>query len=493
MKKVITAALALVMAAVICSAAVFADSKPKAPVKIWVNIVKHDTVMCKWDKVEGAKSYMVYKMNKNGEYRKVREFEKTDITISKLKANTEYTYGISAISKSGTESRITAVTFTTPEKWYYSLSENSDMLERCHYDGSGRQTFDIIGKIIDSEEERSSYSLSRVEQQDGYVYVSLSCNGMLDDTWYSFYRMKNSGRDIEPVSGCRESGVERYYYSPDKVFYGCDTAFNGGEAACLMHSEVWMSFMHDGKMKKAVILDKHMTNISSFVHDENYVYFFASPYHDLDHACEDDMKQLDKFVSLYRVSLADPTEEQLKSGVQLGELYAKLDYNFSDDNITPLGCRDGYLYYYTLEEKESRHDLRYTFYRIALDKENAFVIDGKTAQAENLGSENMYRIDCVEMKNDKIWFFGYKNSEKLNDSKYSIYSIDISAKTPVIERFLTVTCNFEQNDYAFGKPSESKLYEITDDYIYFRRNGKCIRVDIAKKTVKRRKTPFAWK
>ncbi len=485
MKKVITAALALVMAAVICSAAVFADSKPKAPVKIWVNIVKHDTVMCKWDKVEGAKSYMVYKLNKNGEYRKVREFEKTDITISKLKANTEYTYGVSAISKSGAESGIKSVTFTTPEKWYYSFTENKDMLERCHYDGSGKQTFDFIGKIIDSEEERSSYSLSRVEQQDGYVYVSLSCNGMLDDTWYSFYRMKNSGRDIEHVSGCRKSAVERYYYSPDKVFYGSDTFFNGGEAACLMHSEVWMNFMRDGKMTNDVILDKHMANISSFLSDEKYVYFFASPYHDLAHAYEDDMEQLDKFVSLYRVSLADPTEEQVKTGTPLGELYAKLEYNFFEDNITPLGCRDGFLYYYTLEEKESRHDLRYTFYRTALDSDDP--------QAENLGTVNMYRIDYAELKNDKIWFFGYKSSEQLKNSKYSIYNIDLAAKAPEVARFLTVTCKFEQNDYAFDKPSESKLYEITDDYIYFRRNGKCIRVDIAKKTVKRRKTPFAWK
>ena len=139
MKKLIITFLTLFAAAVLFTLSAAAESALKAPEKVWYKLINHDKAALKWDAVEGADSYILYKLDaETGKYIKVCETAKTKLTLKKLTADTEYTYAVRAVGGDGRSKR-RRVTFRTPEEWYYKYITSEYTLARSHYDGSSKE------------------------------------------------------------------------------------------------------------------------------------------------------------------------------------------------------------------------------------------------------------------------------------------------------------------------------------------------------------------
>jgi hypothetical protein len=509
MKRFFIALITVLAAAAVCSVSAFADdtksSGNAAVSKVYYRLIDHSRVELKWSKVSGADRYYIYKFNKDtGDFIYVTETVKQKYTLKKLDQNTEYTYAVSTVKSSesiDTDIGKNTVTFTTPEKWYYFVDSETFTDEsrryshryvyRQHYDGSGREVFDIYKLITEYEnfddypDSGYAYGVDKIEQKFGYVYIKTTYYDILDASQYDFFRMNNDGTEIISFGGSDYSGCKEYRYSADKTFYSCSTHFDGGMAACLTDSSVWVEFISDDKAKYGMILRKPMSNISNFASDDNYAYFIASPYSDTDRAEESDLENIDKFASVYRVSLDDPTEEQIKNRTELGELIATFDYSFTDDGVTVLGCSNGYLYFMIREEGQSGKLSTYGFYRLGLD--------GEKNEVEKLCSKEMFRICDIELKDGTIWFFGFTSAENSNNRKLGAYRIDTAAKKPSVKRFFTKTIEGYMSSFEYYTSQNEDHIKITDDYIYIDNRDAYYRVNIAKKTVKTSKTPFIWR
>ena len=508
MKRFLFALFTVLAAAVVCSVSAFADNTQNTVAsgmtKVYYHLIDHNKVELKWSKVANAENYYIYKYDeKNGGYIYTGKTKKLKYTLKKLSPDTEYTFAVTTekITDGSTYGNGCTVTFTTPEEWYYFVDSESFTDEinyyshryvyRQHYDGSGRENFDIYKLISEYEnfekypDSGYSYGVDSIEQHFGYVYIKTTYYDIIDASEYDYFRMTNDGTKIVSFGGSSYSGNKQYHYSADKAFCGSSTHFDGGMAACLTDSSVWVEFLSGDKATYGMVLRKPMSNISNFVSDDKYAYFIASPYLKENNTEDEEKVAPESSASVYRVTLEDPTEEQVKNRTETGELIASFDYNFTDDGVTLLGCNNGYLYFIIREEGQSGKMCKYGFYRLSLSGENNKV--------EKLGTKKMYRISHIELKGDTVWFLGYSSKENANAKKFSAYCIDITSEKPVIKRFFTKTTEGVLYSFEYYNLQGEQHIEITDDFIYINFRDTYYRVNIAKKTVKSSKKPFVWR
>jgi len=190
----------------------------KAPT-VQYKIVSHDKVSLKWNKVEGAESYYIYKRDdKTGKYIKKFEVKSNTVTLKNLSPDTEYSYSVAAVKDGEKSKSSNKVTFTTPSKWYYfrereGLYSYSNHGYREHYDGSGREKNDMGLNI--SWGQKQIYC-------DGWIYyIDVSDEEMrYADDYFSntLYKVKNDGTENKWLYSFGGRDVEKNYVSDNAVF-----------------------------------------------------------------------------------------------------------------------------------------------------------------------------------------------------------------------------------------------------------------------------------
>ena len=215
--KLVSMIICIIVAMLLMTVISFADDVPDAPEKVWYKLINHDKVALKWDAVEGANSYILYKLDaKTGKYGKVYETSKTNLTLKKLTADTEYTYAVRAVGNDGRSKR-RRVTFRTPEEWYYKYITSEHSLARSHYDGSSKELlsedfdYEAVKKGLNIDPDAEIYKEDQnfkeyfndkfivedypIIQKNGYVYYARTAYIGEDIDTYCILKMKNDGSD----------------------------------------------------------------------------------------------------------------------------------------------------------------------------------------------------------------------------------------------------------------------------------------------------------
>lgn len=493
----------------------------KAPSRVSYKLVNHDKAALKWGAIKGADGYKLYRqvIPEEGKIVSFSTFEetatltKTQYSLTKLSANTKYTYAVTAFVKSGdktVESAPCTVTFTTPYKWYYhtgavlynsdgTVAENDrENVYREHYDGSGLRKFNYFKYI--PEEWRSegatekSYKVDEVQQYGGYIYFYLTnLDEFIDDVGYSHetYRIKSGGTKFEKVytSGTPD---RKLVLDDGNSYLGYNSGLDNGELIYLTDAKVQKTVVDkNGNYRSIPLFSEKGWYISNFAKDLEYLYFFTTPYRiDEGEKIDEEDYEPDRYAKLWRISLDEPKELtydkygylKMPDTKTIPECIGKISfpylsgnnaekYSYTDD-IHLVGCKDEYLYYCVSERKTFEDGINEVLYRISTEKKNA-------------KPEKLTKLDIDNTRFD-IQIYGsyiYVNTEtggwriKLGGNKFTLkktFSVDEG----------------EGDDDEDFRPFTA---EIENGYIYFINSGTFYRVKLNGKKLTSSKKPFAWR
>ena len=472
MKRFLIAALTLIAAAVFCSVSAFAADRPAAPEKVWYKLINHDNVALKWDAAEGAEKYLLYKLDsETGKYAKVYETAKTKCTLKKLTAYTEYTYAVRAVGKSGS-SKLRKVTFTTPEEWYYEVKQGRERnhVYRQHYDGSGRETFNVYELIGIAETDENgvglseeSFNIMSVEQHFGYVYFRAQYFDIEDADEYDFYRMKNDGTEFTSFGSVITGSVydkSSYFTDADNMYLYRDSYISSGMDTFLNYAGVSKTCMQDGELTRIRnIWNAEKSCISNIVSDGEYLYWVASPYRSYVNSRlyeyleeeSDKTPNTSTTAYLWRAKTGENPES-------IAEFTFKSDS--LEDSLTAIGCYNGFLYYYVQEDVPEDYDedveseKTFRFYRISLTDKNA--------KPQKLFRSRSWCVNAF-LYNGKIVLTENEGSKKPGKCSYNIYTYDLNAQKPSVSKI-------RHFDLFSGDRTENIVFddfEVTNGYIYF--------------------------
>lgn len=203
MKRTLAVIFSMIIMVVVFPFNAGAAETLKAPT-VQYKIVNHDKVSLKWNKIDGAESYYIYKRNdKTGKYTKIHETKSNAVTLKKLSPDMEYSYAVVAV-KDGVKSKSSnKVTFTTPVEWYieriYDEDDYQNYILRHHYDGSEDKSFKKEYDLILFKDE---FYIGDWVYFIGYTYpeeYAPVADAYIKGDYTSLYRMKNDGSEIEEI------------------------------------------------------------------------------------------------------------------------------------------------------------------------------------------------------------------------------------------------------------------------------------------------------
>ena len=499
--KFVSALLAVMTAMLMMSFSSLAADAPAAPAKVWYKLINHDKVALKWDAVSWAEKYYLYLLNsETGKYGKVGSVTKTNCTLKKLQPDTEYTYAVRAVGKSGS-SKLRPVTFTTPEEWYYEIKQGPtrNHVYRQHYDGSGRETFneyeligiaeaaangeDISADSINVRSVEESYNIMSVEQYFGYVYFRVQYYNIVDAAEYDFYRMKNDGTEFTAFGSVITGSVydkSSYFTDADNMYLYRDSCISNGLFIILTNAGVSKTGIQDGEPTRIRnIWNAEKSCISNIVSDGEYLYWVASPYRSYvdsrlyEYLEEESDKTPNTSTTAYlwRAKIGEPTwtvtynEEGLMRTKETGEKPSNIaEFTFKsdslEDSLTAIGCHNGYLYYYVQEDvpedydEDEESENTFRFYRISLTDKNA--------KPQKLFRSRSWCVNAF-LYNGKIVLTENEGSKKPGKCSYNIYTYNLKAAKPTINKI-------RHFDLFSGDRTENIVFddfEVTNGYIYF--------------------------
>ena len=203
MKRTLAVIFSMIIMVVVFPVCAGAAESLKAPT-VQYKIVNHDKVSLRWNKIEGAESYYIYKRNdKTGKYTKIHETKSNAVTLKELSPDTQYSYAVVAV-KDGVKSKSSnKVTFTTPVEWYieriYDEDDYQNYILRHHYDGSEDKSFK---KEYDWILFKDEFYIGDWVYFIGYTYpeeYAPVADAYIKGDYTSLYRMKNDGSEIEEI------------------------------------------------------------------------------------------------------------------------------------------------------------------------------------------------------------------------------------------------------------------------------------------------------
>lgn len=496
----------------------------KATSRVQYKLINHNKAALKWGAVKGADGYKLYRavMPEEGidvsftTFEEFASLTKTQYSLKKLTADTEYTYAVTAFVKSGdktAESAPRTVTFRTPYKWYYikgntgwynvfsnAMKKDEENVYRNHFDGSGLEKFNYFKYIpeewLSEGATEKSYAVDDVQQYGGYIYFYLTnLDEFADDVGYSkeVYRVKSGSTKLERVylSG---STPDRKLVLDDGISYlGYDTGKENGELIYLTDAKVQKTVVDDnGILRGITLFSEKGWYISNFVKDSEYLYFFTTPYRISEGEKFDEEDYVpSKYAKLWRISLDEPEKLTYDKNGYLkmpdpkafSECIGKISFpyrsgrnsetgHYYTDDIRLVGCKDGYLYYCVSEEKNVQDGINEVLYRISTEKKNA-------------KPEKLTKLDIDSARFD-IQIYGnyiYVNTETGG------WRIKLGGKNYTLKKTFSVD-EGEGDDEEDIRPFTAY---IENGYIYFTANGEFYRVKLNGKNLTSSSTPFRWR
>ena len=475
----------------------------KAPSAVSYKLVNHDKVSLKWNSVTGADGYYLYRLNKTGKYKKVSKLTKTSCTLGKLTADTTYTYAVTAYAGSGknvTESKPCTVTFTTPEKWYYVRGKDEDSEKRYnfsyvyrqHYDGSGLEKFDHFRYLpkdsLTEDMTEDSYKVYSYEQKGGYLYLYLiNINEHIDDgdTYPDVYRFRNDGTGAEQlyISGRR---ADRSLLTDDGTLYmGYESGIGGSDELYITDSHVEKTVTDKNGSLRAVTLFKEPGSyISNFVADDEYIYFFTTPYQVFEYDSYDYGYEAGTLAKLYRIKRSVPDKLtyndygylQQPRPDGLSECLCGINYDYTENGINIVGINGGNIYFTVRERENDDGTFTYSLWRIPADPENEM--------PKRLCRMKFETLADIRIAGDRICLLG--------DMKG--YTADLSGSFK-LKKIFTLPDGYFYNYDEYDVIDKAPPVEISGNYIYITSSDGEIyyRVKLNGKSLSKSSKPYLWR
>lgn len=491
MKRIISIVISMFIVSIICLLHASADSSVKAPEKVWYKLINHDMVALKWNAVEGADIYILYKLDaKTGKYGKVYETSKTNLTLKKLTADTEYTYAVRAVGGDGRSLRRN-VTFRTPFEWIYYHKQSDVVNEnyiiyRSHYDGSDEEVFDLElmmynyfakeydGYIMSSREELDSFEFDDdvwyhdfgvwLEYSSGNdIYFSLSFadeNGGLSSIKH-LYRMNNDASVIEYFSDTadynndfyiRSLNGDMYLYSTYNGWFDFNDYFeykNGLGFSTVTITSPVLNNTNASSVNDIYLLREHFRTLSNIISDDKYIYFSDSP----TFFEEENMKNVDEYKNECTRCLRR---------AKIGEAKTEVIYTFDKEKdhkpMYLIGCNEQYIYFWIKENQYNNGSGKYVFYKYDI-KNNT--------KPERLTGIKCYSVCDTVLYEGAIYTSVYKTYNSSGASDMALLKIETKGNDPTKQLFnkkSTANCSY---NFLTGRNEDAVITEIKNGYIYF--------------------------
>ncbi len=181
MKKVISAFLTIVIAAVLAVPAA-AASKPDAPAKISAKVKSSTSVSVSWEAVKGAEKYIVYYSTAKKEgYKQYGSTTKTSATVKKLTEGTKYWFRVKAV-KDGVKSAYSSPVSATPEKLESDSADIKITSKPGKVANNDYASLTIQGKP-NTEYTLKVYYTSKVSSAKGTGKMKSDAKGVCKWTW----------------------------------------------------------------------------------------------------------------------------------------------------------------------------------------------------------------------------------------------------------------------------------------------------------------------
>ena len=428
MKKLLMIVLTLILLTALFPISANAEEALKAPT-VQYKIVNHDKVSLKWNKIEGAESYYIYKRNdETGKYIKKYEVKSNAVTLKRLSPDTEYSYAVVAV-KDGVKSRSSnKVTFTTPSEWYYYNEDihNKNSGYREHYDGSGREESDIAYNINFGGE---------YIYRNGWIYYTDAADEIQRyvDPYgdYALYKVKNDGTQNtqlyylgEPITQFAIEGnsvfiLSNYYtevevefeeerYIDDEIYMEFITRNS------IFQSELYKRSLDDGEWSQLYFItdnDKYfIDHIDSYIVDfivaDNIIYYVEYSEKEAASIFKKNIEKSDYSYKLYKMN----------TGGTDVKLIAELD-DYRRVLKDSLYLNNNYIYY-TTKNDITQKDHGYGLNKLSLstgESEQIFYI------AEN--SNQIFYIYDVELINGYLYIKTRIYNSDSNGSEYKYYRV----------------------------------------------------------------------
>ena len=494
-----------------------ATGSVKAPASASYKLINHDKTNLKWGAVSGADGYKLYRMCGSDSncspsfcvFEEVTALAEKTYSLKKLTPYTNYTYAVTAYKKTGdmvTESAMRKVTFTTPEKWYYTKG-NEDFVSRddpaydyqnvyrYHYDGTGLKKFSFWKYIPEEakwgEVTEKTYAVDAVQQYGGYVYLYLSnLDNFIDDEgcMTETYRFSSDGTAFETVYF--DKPARRLVTDKGTVYIGYDTGITNGMSRNLTNAYVQTGVTDkDGIFKGVTLFREKGSYISDLANDDEYLYFFTTPYRVSDRYIDDRDYVPSKYAKLYRVRLSEPETLtyndygylQEPKWEEMTECLCSFKYPYSTDGISKIdvtGIKDGYLYYTVNKITDPESDDNLVLYRVSVTTEKP-----KPEMLLKLGK--IGTVKDMRINGSYIYIFADRSG----------YRVKLGGKKYTLTKTFTVSEGyFVSTDYALSENMQLPVV-IENGYIYLTSltSSKYYRVKLNGKNLISSSKPFVWR
>ena len=163
------------------------ETSLNAPV-VQFKLINHDKIALKWDAVDGADGYLIYRTDvKTGKtYKYTSSVSDTKVTVAKLSPETEYVFSVVPIKKNGDDiiigEKSSGTRLTTPKEWYcygnYDVNYKTETLNSRYY------RTDYAGTVKEAINLGNIKSADEIIYCDGWYYVLGDYNAVVADDDY---------------------------------------------------------------------------------------------------------------------------------------------------------------------------------------------------------------------------------------------------------------------------------------------------------------------
>ena len=313
-----------------------------------------------------------------------------------------------------------------------------------------------------------SYKVYSYEQKGGYLYLYLyDLSVHIDDgeNYPDVYRFRNDGTGAEQIyiSGRK---ADRSLLEDDGTLYmGYSSGISGGDTLYITDARVEKTVTdNDGKLRAVTLFSEPGSYISSFAADDEYIYFFTSPYMISEYDSYDYGYEPGTLAKLYRIKRSAPDEltynaygyiQQPKPD-ELSECLCGINYDYTENGINIIGINGGNIYFTIRERENDDYTFNYSLWCIPADAENEMPkrlcrMKFETLADIRINGDRLYLLgDGKGYAAELSGSFRLKKIFTLTDGYF--YNYDEYA---IIDKALPVTIS---ENYIFITPDDGNIY-----------------------------------
>ena len=395
-----------------------------APV-VQFKLINHDKIALKWDAVDGADGYIIYRTDvKTGKtYKYTSPVSDTKVTVAKLSPETEYVFSVVPIKKNGDDVTIgeksSGTRLTTPKEWYcygeYAIDTENEKIDSHYYRENYAKT---IKEEINLGDIKSADEIIFYEDQ---YYVIGDYDAITADKNYPWVYVMSNGKH-KCIAKISENGNKkvilcdyyelgeyksRYQVTKDAIYlqmtykgtYSYDTKTRITQ---------YYYFPDDCYLKKIDLKSGNVITLLSPCLYRSFFYYDGNIYYEYDDGLVYNETEDIYLTGLYK--------DHNYIGEDYSIYYSKMKEN-GDNNITL--CKRSY------EKSKSFHHSCFNDEVIVLYSSNAIYVKSLNNSISKIvyNKSNMF-ISDIKIINNYIYFTEYTDNQHKSISKYCRIKVD---------------------------------------------------------------------